>query len=118
MQNYIIKRLFLIPITLLGILCINFAIIQLAPGGPVEYMLAQYKGMDTSATGNINSGSPNINEQKYQGNKGLPDDLIKELEKQAQEIRKKNTQEFEKILNKKQKAELERMRTNGQIATQ
>ncbi len=82
MQNYIIKRLFLIPITLLGILCINFAIIQLAPGGPVEYMLAQYKGMDTSSTGNINSGTPNLNKQKYQGNKGLPDDLIKELEKQ------------------------------------
>lgn len=33
---------------------------------------------------------------------------IKELEKQAQEIRKKNSQEFESILNKKQKAELEK----------
>ncbi len=82
MHNYIIKRLLLIPVTLFGILVINFAIIQLAPGGPVEYMLAQYKGMDTSATGNINAGAPNLNEQKYQGAKGVPDDLIKELEKQ------------------------------------
>ena len=81
-RNYIIKRLLLIPITLFGILFINFAIIQLAPGGPVEYMLAQYKGMQTSATGNINSGTPNLNEQKYQGSKGIPDDLVKELEKQ------------------------------------
>ncbi len=82
MQNYIIKRLLLIPVTLFGILLINFAIIQLAPGGPVEYMLAQYKGMDTAATGNINAGAPNLNEQKYQGAKGVPDDLVKELEKQ------------------------------------
>ncbi len=82
MKNYIIKRLLLIPITLFGILLINFAIIQLAPGGPVEYMLAQYKGINTSATGNINSGIPNINEQKYQGSKGVPSDLVKELEKQ------------------------------------
>lgn len=82
MQKYIIKRLLLIPITLFGILLINFAIIQLAPGGPVEYMLAQYKGINTSTTGNINSGMPNLNEQKYQGAKGVPDDLVKELEKQ------------------------------------
>lgn len=82
MQKYIIKRLLLIPFTLFGILLINFAIIQLAPGGPVEYMLAQYKGINTSATGNIHSGTPNLNEQKYQGAKGVPDDLVKELEKQ------------------------------------
>lgn len=82
MHRYIIKRLLLIPVTLFGILLINFAIIQLAPGGPVEYMLAQYKGIDTSVTGNINSGAPNLNEQKYQGAKGVPDDLVKELEKQ------------------------------------
>ena len=36
MRNYIIKRLLLIPLTLLGILTINFLIIQTAPGGPVE----------------------------------------------------------------------------------
>lgn len=38
---------------------------------------------------------------------------IKDLEKQAQEIRKKNSQEFEKILNKKQRAELEKMKAEG-----
>ena len=82
MRNYVIKRLLLIPVTLFGILLINFAIVQLAPGGPVEYMLAQYRGINTSVTGNINSGTPNVNEQKYQGSKGVPDDLVKELEKQ------------------------------------
>lgn len=82
MRGYIIKRLLLIPVTLFGILLINFGIIQLAPGGPVEYMLAQYKGMNTAATGNINSGLPNVNEHKYQGAKGVPADMVKELEKQ------------------------------------
>ena len=38
---------------------------------------------------------------------------IQALEKQAHEIRKKNSQEFEKILNKKQKAELEQMKAEG-----
>jgi Spy/CpxP family protein refolding chaperone len=40
---------------------------------------------------------------------------IKELEKQAQEVRKKNSQEFEKILTKKQKAELEKMKAEGRV---
>lgn len=38
---------------------------------------------------------------------------IRALEKQAQEIRRKNSQEFESILNKKQKAELEKMKAEG-----
>ena len=41
MRNYIIKRLLLIPITLLGILALNFVIVQFAPGGPVEHTLAK-----------------------------------------------------------------------------
>lgn len=49
MRNYILKRLLLIPVTLLGILTINFAIVQLAPGGPVEYVLAKYRGMNVDA---------------------------------------------------------------------
>ena len=38
---------------------------------------------------------------------------IQALEKQAHEIRKKNSKEFEKILNKKQKTELEVMKAEG-----
>ena len=38
---------------------------------------------------------------------------MKDLQKQANEIRKKNSQEFEKILNKKQKTELEKMKSEG-----
>ena len=50
MLNYIIKRLFLIIPTLLGILTVNFIIIQAAPGGPVEKAIAQIKGTEVSVT--------------------------------------------------------------------
>ena len=44
MGTYILKRLLLIIPTLLGILIINFFIIQSAPGGPVEQMVASIQG--------------------------------------------------------------------------
>ena len=53
MRQYILKRLLLIPFTLWGIITVNFAIIQLAPGGPVDYVLAQYRGMNTDAKSQI-----------------------------------------------------------------
>ena len=85
MRNYIIKRLLLIPLTLLGILTINFVIIQMAPGGPVEYMLAKYRGMNVSATGNLSAAAQTEvakSSSQYQGAQGVPEDLVKELEKQ------------------------------------
>ena len=86
MRNYIIKRLFLIPLTLLGILFLNFVIIQFAPGGPVEYMLAKYQGMNTDSKSSISSTTQvNMNaaqKSQYQGAQGVPGDLVKALEKQ------------------------------------
>lgn len=43
MRHYIFRRLLLMIPTLLGIMLVNFAVVQLAPGGPVEYKLAQLK---------------------------------------------------------------------------
>ena len=84
MRNYIIKRLLLIPLTLLGILALNFVIIQFAPGGPVEHVLAQYRGMNTDATASISgTGAAGMeSKSKYQGASGVPEDLVKALEKQ------------------------------------
>ncbi len=84
MRNYIIKRLLLIPLTLFGILLVNFLIIQLAPGGPVEHTLAKFRGMNTSATAQLaNTAQMHIDSgSRYQGAQGVPEDLIKELEKQ------------------------------------
>ena len=55
MLNYIFKRLILIIPTLLGILAVNFIIIQAAPGGPVEKAIAQIKGNDVSVTSRFTS---------------------------------------------------------------
>lgn len=85
MRNYILKRLLLIPVTLFGILVINFIIIQMAPGGPIEHTLAKYCGFNVdsksqfSATAQVNMSQASA---KYQGAQGVPEDLIKELEKQ------------------------------------
>ncbi|MBK8183796.1 MAG: microcin C ABC transporter permease YejB [Candidatus Competibacteraceae bacterium] len=56
MYTYILRRLALIPLTLLGIIAINFAIVQIAPGGPVEQLLAQLKGTAVSATSRVGGG--------------------------------------------------------------
>ena len=44
MRNYISKRIALAIPTLIGILTINFFIVQFAPGGPVESMIARIQG--------------------------------------------------------------------------
>ena len=83
MKNYILKRLLLIPLTLLGILCLNFVIIQFAPGGPVEHILAKYRGMNVNATGAITGGAELSGAASgYQGAQGVPNELVRELEKQ------------------------------------
>ncbi len=46
MAAYLLKRMLLIIPTLLGIMLISFIIIQFAPGGPVERIIAQLTGRD------------------------------------------------------------------------
>ena len=90
MFAYIARRLlFMIP-TLFGILLINFGIVQFAPGGPVERVLAQLQGLDAGATahfggggetGNTGAGTGDMS-SKYRGAQGLDPKFIAELEKQ------------------------------------
>lgn len=83
MRNYIFKRILLIPMTMLGILAINFMIIQFAPGGPVEHTLAKFQGMNVNATGKLGGAGTELGRgSKYQGAQGVPEDMVKELEKQ------------------------------------
>ena len=56
MGAYLVRRLLFIVPTLLGIMTINFLIIQAAPGGPVEQTIAKVQGFNTDATERI-SGS-------------------------------------------------------------
>jgi microcin C transport system permease protein len=93
MLAYIIRRLlFMIP-TLFGIMVVNFVIIQAAPGGPIEQMIAQIKGQAggalervTGAGGELAGGAQSqlqtSGQSKYRGAQGIPPELIKELEHQ------------------------------------
>jgi microcin C transport system permease protein len=97
MSAYILRRiLFMIP-TLLGIMLVSFVVVQFAPGGPVERVIAQLSGADTGATSRI-SGSAggdfaargaaqgasglDATTSKYRGAQGLDPEFIKKLEKQ------------------------------------
>lgn len=87
MTAYIIRRLLLIIPTLFFIILLNFIIIQGAPGGPVEQMIAQLQGQDTSTTGQISSGSDLASQSSssgqgdYRGSQGMPPELIEKIEK-------------------------------------
>ena len=81
MAAYILRRILLMIPTLLGIMLINFALIQFVPGGPIEQILAQLEG-DADALERIAGGSETLSESKYQGARGLPPEFIANLEKQ------------------------------------
>jgi len=95
MAAYIIRRLLLMIPTILGILLVAFAIVQFAPGGPIERIIAQLQGNDVSATARI-GGSPGGDlgagaqgnggdsgaAAKYRGAQGLDPEFIADLERQ------------------------------------
>jgi microcin C transport system permease protein len=92
MFAYIVRRLLLMIPTLFGIMILNFVIIQAAPGGPVEQMIARLEGRDISATaritgqGNEVSGGgqavgPAGENSMYRGRRGLPPRFIEEIRK-------------------------------------
>jgi microcin C transport system permease protein len=95
MAAYILRRILLIIPTLIGIMAISFCVVQFAPGGPVERVIAQLTGSDVSATARISGGGGdfagvNASQQpgsdvvtsKYRGAQGLDPEFIKSLEKQ------------------------------------
>ena len=57
MRDYFIRRLLLIPPTLLGISILVFAITRLAPGGPLEQAMMQMQQVSEDGGGGLNSGS-------------------------------------------------------------
>jgi microcin C transport system permease protein len=94
MTAYIGRRLLLMIPTLLGIMLVSFIVVQFAPGGPVERVIAQLTGNDSGATSRI-SGSPggdlaasnpslgvDAGNSKYRGARGLDPEFIKSLERQ------------------------------------
>lgn len=89
MLDYIIRRLALIPITLFGIMAVTFLMTQFLPGGPIEQLAAQLEGTAVGATARV-SGEATTDlgtqaqagegSQLYRGARGLPPELIAQLE--------------------------------------
>ncbi|MDJ1157664.1 microcin C ABC transporter permease YejB [Chelatococcus sp. SYSU_G07232] len=95
MFAYIARRLLLMIPTILGIMLISFVIVQFAPGGPVERVIAQLQGSDTAAASRIGGGGGDFGAgqaqpgggadavtSRYRGAQGLDPAFIKQLEKQ------------------------------------
>jgi microcin C transport system permease protein len=89
--RYIARRLLLLFPTLIGIITLNFFIVQLAPGGPVDQMIATLTGQDqggaTSRVAGAQSGPQAMEmtdsvQTQYAGAQGLDPELIKAIEKQ------------------------------------
>jgi len=97
MLAYIARRILLMIPTILGIMLISFVIVQFAPGGPVERILAQLQGTDVGATSRIAGGTSgdlgggaqpqpggaaDATSSRYRGAQGLDPQFIKQLEAQ------------------------------------
>ena len=92
MGAYILRRLLLVIPTLFGIMVLNFIIIQAAPGGPIEQMIARAQGMGASATARLEGDQGDLASETaaqqggegdpssdYRGARGLPREFIDEL---------------------------------------
>ncbi len=86
MSRYLIKRLLLVLPTMVGIITLNFFIVQLAPGGPVDQTIARLTSQDVSTTTRIGAASAapaqTSAQSQYVGAKGLDPELIEAIEKQ------------------------------------
>ncbi|WP_029008616.1 microcin C ABC transporter permease YejB [Azospirillum halopraeferens] len=97
MLAYIIRRLLLIIPTLIGIMIINFLIVQIAPGGPIEQVIARMQGTAVEATariGGTGGGDAGAAAQmqgqatggdvtsRYRGAQGLDPEFIRQLERE------------------------------------
>ncbi|MBA3448518.1 MAG: microcin C ABC transporter permease YejB [Pseudaminobacter sp.] len=93
MGAYILRRVLLMIPTLLGIMAISFAVIQFAPGGPVEQVIAQLTGQGGDGTDRLSGGGSDMGggsnieaggevSSKYRGAQGLNPEFIAKLEQQ------------------------------------
>ena len=93
MIAYLARRLLLMIPTLIGIMLANFIIVQAAPGGPIDVMIARIRGQAGEATARVGgtgaaetgprSGAPSGRDQSTtRAGRGIDPELIKQLEKQ------------------------------------
>ena len=94
MSAYIIRRLLLIVPTMFGIMVLNFFIVQLAPGGPIEQTIARWQfgghsgalervsGSESDFSNGSSSNASSSDKISYSGSQGVSPELIEELKKQ------------------------------------
>ncbi|MBL8691517.1 MAG: microcin C ABC transporter permease YejB [Rhodospirillaceae bacterium] len=91
MLAYVIRRLLLMIPTLIGIMVVNFAIVQIAPGGPIDQIIAQIRGnaggalerVTGSQSGEAGSATTSgVSSESSRGARGIDPELIKDLERQ------------------------------------
>jgi microcin C transport system permease protein len=85
MAAYLLRRLLLIIPTLFGIIAINFAVVQMAPGGPVEQMIAELKGGGGGVTGRITGAGAAeampAGDGSYRGARGLDPHVVADIKR-------------------------------------
>src|SRR5258708_20895964 len=89
MLAYAVRRTLLMVPVLFAIIFVNFVIVQAAPGGPVDQLIAQLKGGDTGGLARIGGGGGELSrpsaagsgENQTRGARGLDPEFVKQLEK-------------------------------------
>ena len=93
MGAYIVRRLLLVIPTLFAIMLVNFAVVQIVPGGPIEQILARLEGTAVGATSRVSGSSGEMATaapvapgtgapSRYRGAQGLDREYIAQLEKE------------------------------------
>ena len=86
MLAYVLRRVLLIVPTLFFIILVNFVIVQAAPGGPVDQLIAQLKGNAGGTLARVSGGGGELSStatsaSQTRGARGLDPEMIKEVEK-------------------------------------
>jgi microcin C transport system permease protein len=88
---YVLRRLALMIPTLFGIMLVNFIVVQFAPGGPVEQVIAELTAVGGGATERFSGGGGDAAgaaqaqggaSGEYRGAQGLDPEFIADIERQ------------------------------------
>ena len=91
MGAYILRRLLLVIPTLIGVMVINFTLVQFVPDGPIEQIIADMQGQGDVTRGFTGSGGDDAargaaaapaGTERYIGARGLPPAFIAQLERE------------------------------------
>ncbi|ALM52506.1 microcin C ABC transporter permease YejB [Halomonas huangheensis] len=83
MAAYILRRLLLMIPTLVGVMLLNFLIVQAAPGGPIDQILARFEGLSAESSTHLGGGGDTLESSgTSRGSRGIPQQYIEQLEHQ------------------------------------